>query len=76
MAKAYLKIDVVPGKEREVQKALTKLKGVKSADLTSGEQDIICLVEAPGYEEALNLVVKELRRIDGIEKTVTNLVLK
>ena len=76
MAKAYLKIDVAPGKERDVQAALIKIKGVKFADLTSGEQDIICLVEAPGYEAAFNLVVKKLRHIDGIEKTVTNLVLK
>ncbi len=76
MAKAYLKIDVVPGKEREVQKALLDVEGIKVADLTSGEQDIICTIEAPGYEEALNLIVENLRKIEGIEKTITNLVLK
>ena len=76
MAKAYLKIDVIPGKEREVQKALLGVEGVKAADLTSGEQDIICSIEAAGYEEALNLIVENLRKIGGIEKTITNLVLK
>jgi DNA-binding Lrp family transcriptional regulator len=75
MAKAYLKIDVAAGKERNVKGALLKVNGVKSADLTSGEQDIIALIEAPGYEQALNLVLEKVRKINGITRTITNLVL-
>jgi DNA-binding Lrp family transcriptional regulator len=76
MAKAYLKIDVEPGQERSIKEELLKIEGVKGADLTSGEQDIIALVEADSYEGILNLVVNSLRPISGIKKTTTNLVLE
>ena len=75
MARAYLKIHVEVGEEARVQKALLGVEGVKSADLTSGEQDIICMAEAENYEELLRLVVNRIRSIEGIRDTVTNLVL-
>lgn len=74
MARAYLKINVRPGGERAVKEALLKIKGMKSVDLTAGDQDIIALVEASSYDDILNLVLNNLRIIDGIEKTITNLV--
>ena len=46
-----------------------------AADLTSGEQDIICVAQAATYEELLRLVVSRIRSIEGIRDTVTNLVL-
>ena len=76
MAKAYLKIDVDPGKENDVRTALRAIAGVKSVDLTSGEQDLIALIEAGNPEELLNLVVSQLRTIPGIRKTTTNLILE
>ena len=75
MAKAYLKINVAPGEEREVKKQLLAHKDVLQADLTSGEQDIIALIEAANYEGLMNFVVTELRLIEGITKTITNLIL-
>ncbi len=75
MARAYLKVHVEVGEESTVQQALLQVEGVLSADLTSGEQDIICLAEADTYEELLRLVVDRIRNIDGIRDTVTNLVL-
>ncbi len=74
MAKAFLKINVRPGKERPVKEELLKITGVSSVDLTAGEQDIIAAVEASSYDDILNMVINSLRHIDGIEKTVTNLV--
>lgn len=74
MAMAYLKINVKPGEERAIKEVLLKVPGIKSAHLTAGDQDIIVLVEASTYDDILNLVLSKLRVIDGIEKTVTNLV--
>lgn len=74
MAKAYLKINVRPGFERTVKDTLLKIKGVKAADITAGDQDIIAIVEASSYDDILNLVINDLRVIDGIERTLTNLV--
>lgn len=75
MAKAYLKISVEAGKEREVCSSLKKLARVKSADLTTGDQDIIAVVEASNYEALLKTIVEETRKIEGITSTSTSLVL-
>lgn len=76
MAKAYLKIKVEMGKERSVRDALLKFSEVKSAHLTTGEQDIIALVEADNYEDILTWVVDRLRTIKGVVETVTDLILE
>lgn len=76
MARAYLRICTQVGKERRVAAALRRLSGVKCADLTAGEQDIISIVEAKTYEALLKLVVAKVRKIAGVVSTSTNLVLE
>jgi DNA-binding Lrp family transcriptional regulator len=75
MAKAYLKISVEAGKEREIHRALKKIPEVKTADLTTGDQDIIAIIEAQSYETLLKTIVEKMRSIDGISSTSTSLVL-
>ena len=76
MVKAYLKINVIPGKEKIIRSALSEIKGVKEAYITTGDQDIIALIEADNFENLLKLVLTKLRIIEGITKTDTNLVLE
>jgi DNA-binding Lrp family transcriptional regulator len=76
VAKAYVKIWVKAGKEREVRDQLLDFDQVMTADITAGEQDILSLIEAPSYENLLDLVMKKLRCIEGVDKTVTNLILE
>ena len=76
MAKAYLKVWTDSGKEKAVCSQLRKTSGIVSADLTAGDQDIIAVVEAKDYESLLKLVVSKVRKIKGISRTVTNLVLE
>lgn len=76
MAKAYLKIKVEMGKERGVRDVLLRFSEVKSAELTTGGQDILALVEADTYEDILLAVVDRLRALKGIISTVTDLVLE
>ncbi len=76
MAKAYVKIWVKAGREKDVQDRLLSFDQVQTADITAGEQDLLSLVEATSYEALLDLVMTELRAIDGVEKTVTNLILE
>ena len=76
MARAYLKVSVEAGKEREVQEALMKIPEVKSADLTTGDQDIIAVIEASGYDALLKTIVEEIRRVKRITGTSTSLVLE
>ena len=76
MAKAYLKINVIPGKEKIIRSALAEIKGVKEAYMTTGSQDIIVLVEADSFENLMKLVLAKLRVIEGITKTNTNFILE
>ena len=76
MVKAYLKINVIPGKERIIRSALSEIKGVKEANITTGDQDIIALVEEETFENILKIVLTKLRVIDGITRTDTNLILE
>jgi len=76
MATAYLKVWVEVGKETAVRDALKKLKGVKRCDLTTGDQDIIVLIDAPDYQSLLDMILMSVRSVQGIERTVTNLVLE
>ena len=76
MAKAYMKLSVETGKERQICNDLKKLPEVKSADLTTGDQDIIAIIEASSYETLLKTIVEEMRKINGITSTSTSLVLE
>lgn len=76
MAKAYLRIIVEAGKERPVRDALRNISGVKSADLTTGEQDVIVLIEAQSVEGLLKAVVDNVRKTPGVRETVTNLIME
>lgn len=76
MAKAYLKINVVPGKEKIIRSALAEIKGVKEAHITTGDQDIIALIKADNFEDLLKLVLTKLRLAEGVIKTDTNLILE
>ncbi|MDP8253069.1 MAG: Lrp/AsnC ligand binding domain-containing protein [Candidatus Kaelpia aquatica] len=75
MARAYLKINVEPGEEKEVIQKMKSFENVVDVDLTSGEQDVIAQIKASNYEELMRFVVTELRAINGITKTITNLIL-
>ena len=76
MSKAYVKIWVKAGREEEIKETLLNHDVVMTADITAGEQDIISLIEAKSYEELLDVVLNVVRKIDGVERTSTNLVLE
>jgi len=75
LARAYVKVNVAAGKERDVRDALLKRPGVRSADITSGDQDIIALVEAASFDALLDMTLNQLRTIEGVTGTVTNLII-
>jgi DNA-binding Lrp family transcriptional regulator len=52
------------------------IQAVKSADLTFGERDAIAMVEAENLESLLGIVTTQIERIDGVERTMTNLVME
>jgi len=74
VAKAYLEIDVIAGKEKEVRDALMEINGVKSANLISGQHDVLAVVKGESYEAISESVLGEIGMVKGIKKTTTNFV--
>ena len=74
MPKAFIMIDVVPGHEIEVQKAIAKLAGIQMDHQVTGEHDMIAFVDAEPYEEFAG-ILSTIRQLNGIRDTDSHLVL-
>ena len=74
-AKAYVLIETVVGRTREVTSAIGRLEGVKSVDPVTGPYDIIAVVEGESLNEIGDLVTGKIHPITGISRTVTCLAI-
>ena len=74
MPKAFIMIDVVPGRETTVQRAVAKLAGVQMVHQVTGEHDMIAFVDAEPYEEFAG-ILSTIRQLDGVRDTDSHLVL-
>ena len=74
MPKAFIMIDVVPGRETAIQDAVSKLAGVKMVYPVTGEHDMIAFVDAEPYEE-FAVVLSTIRQLSGVRDTDSHLVL-
>ncbi len=74
MPKAFIMIDVVPGKEHDVQQVVAKLAGVKMVYQVTGEHDMIAFVDAEPYEE-FAVILSTIRQLPGVRDTDSHLVL-
>ncbi len=74
MPKAFIMIDVVPGREAAVQEAIAKLAGVKMVYQVTGEHDMIAFVDAEPYEE-FAVILSTIRQLNGVRDTDSHLVL-
>ena len=69
--RAYVLIEAQVGKSRDVAAALRSLPGVPSADIITGDFDIIALVEAPDMVSMADLVTGHVQSIPGVIRTIT-----
>ena len=69
--KAYILIETVVGKSRDVAKELRRLPGVKTVDAVTGPYDIISVVEANDLNAVGDLVTSQVHTINGIVRTIT-----
>ena len=60
--------------QRDIAKKIARIKGVQEVHIISGEWDMIIKVRGKNIRDIGNLVLDELRLIEGIQKTVTCLV--
>ena len=74
-AKAFILIETVVGRTKEVVTSIKQLEGVKSVDTVTGPYDIIAIVEAKDLNEIGDLVTGKIHPIAGISRTVTCLAI-
>ena len=70
-AKAFVLIETVVGRNKEVTATLRQLKGIKSVDTVTGPYDIIAVIEGETLNDIGDLVTSKIHPITGISRTVT-----
>jgi DNA-binding Lrp family transcriptional regulator len=71
MARVYMLTNVLPGKEKSIRDTLRGTKGVKNADLVTGQYDIAAVLEAKDTNDIFNKILKDIRKVKGITRTET-----
>ncbi len=74
-ARAYVLIETMVGRAKEVSSVIGKLEGVTSVDLVTGPYDVIVVVEKDNLNEVGDLVTGKIHPIAGISRTVTCLAI-
>ena len=75
MPKAFVMIDVHPGKEKGVHDAVQGMAKIQFIYEVTGEHDMIAFIDAEPYEE-FAVLLANIRKLDGVKDTDTQLVLK
>jgi len=71
---AFVFINVLPGKEKEVLQRLRRIKGVTESYELYGDYDIVVKVETEEKERLQTIVQQQIRCVKGIANTSTNYV--
>lgn len=72
---AFVLIDVMVGRTKEILKALVGMEGVKSAHAVTGPHDIIALVEGENLKSLSDVVLSQIRGVKGVIRTLTCMVI-
>ena len=72
--RAYVLINVQPGRTSDVVRALSGIKQIKTIDPCWGKPDIIVVVEVSDQDALTQLVLSRIHEIDGVQQTDTHLV--
>ena len=72
--RAYVFINVHPGRTSDVTRALYGIKQIKTIDPCWGKPDIIVVVEVSDQDAMTQLVLSRIHEIDGVSETETHLV--
>jgi len=71
MARAFVLIETMVGRTKDVATALKDLKGMKSVNAVTGPYDVIAIIEAETLNEIGDIVTQAIHPIPGIARTVT-----
>jgi len=68
---AFVLINCLPGKTKEVIHKLQQIPNVEYAEMVLGPYDIIAIVQANEIETIAVVVDEKIRTIDGVDETIT-----
>ncbi len=71
---SYILMQLSPGKAKAAANAISKIKGVKMAHAVTGPFDVIAFAEVSDLSALSDLVLAQIQRVDGVEKTQTAVV--
>jgi DNA-binding Lrp family transcriptional regulator len=74
--RAYVLVNVRPGKVREVVTAVCEMESVKHADACWGLPDVFAYVDTPDEKSLNRLVMDEIQKLDGVDRTETHIVVE
>ena len=74
-AKAFVLIETMVGRNKDVFAALQRIEGMKSVNTVTGPYDIIATIEGETLNDIGNLVTVKIHPIAGISRTVTCLAI-
>jgi DNA-binding Lrp family transcriptional regulator len=75
MPKAFILIETMVGRTREIADTMDKIEGVKSVDLVTGPYDIIAVLEGETLNQIGDIITQVIHPIGGISRTVTCLAI-
>ena len=74
--RAYVLINVRPGKVRDVVTAVSRFEGIRHADACWGLPDVFAYAETPDEKSLNRLVMDLIQKLDGVERTETHIVVE
>jgi DNA-binding Lrp family transcriptional regulator len=74
--RAYVLINVRAGKAKIVAQQVANMPGVRSANACWGVPDVIAYVEVGNQRELDDLVLENIQKMEGVERTDTHIALE
>jgi DNA-binding Lrp family transcriptional regulator len=71
MTKAFILIETMRGKSKEINAALRQLEGVISVDPVTAPYDFIAIAEGDSLTDIGYMVNLKIKSIDGVSRAVT-----
>jgi DNA-binding Lrp family transcriptional regulator len=74
--RAYVLINVRPGRVRDVVESVSGMAGVKHADACWGVPDVFAYAETSDERSLHQLVIDKIQNLEGVERTETHIVVE
>jgi DNA-binding Lrp family transcriptional regulator len=72
---AFISIEVTGDHTRSAYKTIQRMAGVQACYMVSGSYDILVHVEADSLETLSDMLLSQIRSVDGVTKTTTAIVI-